>query len=111
MKVKRKMPSRSHTKAPGSTKPRKPIRQVSEKRKAVNAEYSKLRAKFLAEKPKCEVEGCKKAATEVHHKSGRYHGKLLDVSSWLGTCSQHHQFIHHNPLWAKAQGYIQPIHS
>lgn len=100
-------PSRSHTKAPGSTKARKPIRQVSEKRKAVNAEYSKLRAKFLGEKPRCEVEGCKEASTEVHHKSRR-HGKfMLDTSSWLSVCNRCHRRIEENPAWSKAMGYLQ----
>lgn len=112
---KRKMPSRSHTNAPGSTaakkkggdKPRTRIKPVSDKQKVRNAEYSKLRRAFLEERKTCEVEGCKNPSTEVHHKSRR-HGKFfLDTSSWLAACSHCHRRIEDNPAWSKAMGYLQ----
>lgn len=105
----RKMPSRSHTNAPGSTKPRKPIRQVSEKRKSLNAQYSKLRAEFLEKFPQCQVEGCKEAACDVHHR-GRRGKNLCRVDLFMAVCRQHHDTIEVNGLWAKSMGYTIPYH-
>jgi hypothetical protein len=99
-------------KKPGSLKTqRKPISRVSERRREEGEEYSKLRKLFLETFPVCQVEGCKEAATEVHHRSGRFFGQYLNVASWLATCSHHHRYIHDNPAWAKTQKYIIPIYS
>jgi hypothetical protein len=46
------------------------------------------------------------ATTDVHHKKGR--GKyLLDESTWLPVCREHHDKIHANPAWAFEQGYLE----
>ncbi len=107
-----KAPSTAHPqKKPGSLKTqKKPISRVSERRKVEEKEYSKLRKVFLEENPKCQI--CQQEpATEVHHRSGRYHGKYLDVSSWMALGSACHRRVHENPAWAKAQKYIIPIYS
>lgn len=116
-KAKRKMPSRSHTKAPGSTaakkkggdKPRARIKPVSDKQKVRNAEYSKLRKAFLEENPKCQAEGCKELASEVHHR-GRRGKNLCRADLFMAVCRQHHDQIERNGLWAKSMGYTIPYH-
>jgi hypothetical protein len=88
---------------------RKPILKVSERRKVEEKEYSKLRKVFLEENPQCQVEGCKEAATEVHHK-GRRGKNYLRVELFMAVCSQHHDKIEKNGLWAKSMGYTIPYH-
>ena len=54
---------------------------------------------------RCQV--CRKRpATEVHHKTGRIGGDLLDSRYFMGVCSPCHRRIHDNPEWAFAQGYL-----
>lgn len=118
MQAKRKMPSRSHRNAPGSTaakkkggdKPRTRIKPVSDKQKARNAEYSKLRKAFLEENPRCAIFH-HLPSDQVHHVSGRIGDLFLDTSRWLAVSAEGHRQIHDHPAWAKAQGYIQPIYS
>lgn len=112
---KRKMPSRSHRNAPGSTaakkkggdKPRTRIKPVSDKQKARNAEYSKLRKAFLEERKVCQMPGCKKAPDDIHHKRGRKGKNLTDTSTWAALCREHHDYCHQNVSWARQQDWIQ----
>lgn len=84
---------------------RKPIRKVSKKREDQNAEYFRLREKFLKEHPKCECgrDGCRRKATEVHHTRGR--GRyFLVVSTWLAVARVCHRWITDNEKAAKERG-------
>jgi hypothetical protein len=87
-------------------KRRKPINKVSGKRKKENAEYKKLREKFLNEHPVCEamLEGCTGVATDCHHKAGRIGNNFLDVSKFLALCSNCHRIVECSPLMAKEKG-------
>lgn len=82
-----------------------PIKKVSNKRKVENKEYTKLRKAFLESSIYCQVKGCKKLATEVHHKKGRIGKLLTDISYFLGVCRECHNKIELEPLWAKENGY------
>jgi len=83
-----------------SSKPlaKKPINPKSEKMKVLDAAYSKLRRKFMEEKPMCEAKlhCCTGSSTDVHHKKGRgqYH---LVVSTWLSVCRSCHSYIEEHP--------------
>lgn len=122
---------------PKQKKGKKAIPKVAKKRRAKNAEYSKLRAEFLAKHRWCQwwlaensfteadvscrdFGGCfaSKAGAcdevgpipwseEVHHIKGR--GKyFLDVSTWLAVSSEGHRAIHADPKRSYERGYMQP---
>ena len=87
------------------------IPQVSEKRKKQDAEYLKLRARFLTEKPMCEIglPGCTMNATDVHHtRSGEERSVYyLIQSTWLSSCRNCHHHIHMNPAEARTMGWLK----
>jgi hypothetical protein len=74
------------------------IPQVSSKRKKQDAEYLKLRERFLTENPICQVSvaGCMNGSTDVHH---TYAGSNRDAfylvqSTWKAACRNCHDWIH-----------------
>jgi len=84
---------------------------VSSKRKKKDAEYSKLREKFLTENPLCMVKviGCGHGATDVHH---TYAGANRDAfyliqSTWKAVCRNCHDFVHMNPKIAREMGWLK----
>lgn len=112
-----------------------PIRRVSTRRAVQLREYSKLRAKFLAEHPFCQIavelsglaesvviqrEGrhCDWTAprgqrvrdvprsVEIHHRAGRTGEKLNDVSKWLAVCRGNHDWCHQFPSEARAREWL-----
>ena len=85
-------------------KPRKPIRRISPKRAAEQAQYRKVRKEFLAVKAYCEV--CKEVATEVHHHAGRIGRLLCDTKNFHALCFRCHRMAHDNIAWARAMGLI-----
>lgn len=77
-----------------------PIKKVSKKRNIENKEYSKLRLKFLADNPKCFIEGCNKIADTIEHSAGR--GKnYLNVETWKPCCLEHNLELENNPELSK----------
>jgi len=102
-------------KAINSDSPQKPtdykIPLVSSKRKKKDAEYSKLREKYLTENPLCmvKVNGCSHGATDVHHKfSGSDRDTYYLVqSTWLAVCRACHSWIHEHPEDARTMGWLK----
>lgn len=87
------------------------IPQVSSKRKKKDAEYLKLRERFLTQNPVCTVSvtGCMNGATDVHH---TYAGSNRDAfyliqSTWLPTCRNCHNFLHLNPKISREMGWLK----
>jgi hypothetical protein len=87
------------------------IPRVSAKRAKKDAEYSKLRQRYLTENPLCviKVAGCANGATDVHHV---FSGSDRDIyylvqSTFLATCRSCHQWIHNNPEQARILGYLK----
>jgi hypothetical protein len=102
-------------KAINSDSPQKPtdykIPLVSSKRKKKDAEYSKLREKYLTENPLCmvKVNGCSHGATDVHH---TYAGANRDAfylvqSTWKAVCRNCHNYIHEHPEDARTMGLLK----
>lgn len=78
---------------------------VSHKRARENRVYSKLRAGFLADRPRCEwPAGCTQASTDVHHRRGRVGADFLDVARWSAVCRPHHEWIGAHPAAAVEMG-------
>jgi hypothetical protein len=78
---------------PLKKKPSK-IKAASEKRILALAQYKAQRIVFLKEHLICgaDLDGCRKKATEVHHKIGRgIH--LNDTEHWLAICRNCHTWI------------------
>jgi len=74
----------------------------------IDLAYTKLRKKFMEEKPMCEaaLPGCTGQSTDVHHKKGRgqYH---LMVSTWLSVCRHCHTYIEEHPAEAIELGFSE----
>lgn len=86
-------------------KPRKPIRAASKKRAVQLREYRKLKEQIMESKPRCAV--CYyRPAIDLHHKSGKV-GKLLCYEpEIIPICRKCHDKIHHEPAWAKVNGWL-----
>jgi hypothetical protein len=87
------------------------IPRVSAKRAKKDAEYAKLRQRYLTENPLCMVKwsNCTHYATDVHHIRG---GEERDVyyliqSEWAATCRVCHSEIHLNPADARTMGWLK----
>ena len=91
---------------PTNTSPR-----VSAKRAKKDAEYSKLRQRYLTDNQLCviKVAGCTNGATDIHHKfSGSNRDTYYLVqSTWLAVCRACHSWIHENPEKARILGYLK----
>ena len=99
------------SKKPTSQKPKTSIPRVSAKRKKKDAEYLKLRKRYLNDNPLCKVkvDGCSNSATDIHH---TYAGSDRDAfylvqSTWLSTCRNCHNWIHGNPKQARIMNYLK----
>ena len=79
-------------------KARKPLNPKSKRMQTIDLAYSKLRKKFMEQKPMCEaaLPVCNGPSTDVHHKKGRgvYH---LDITTWLPVCRNCHMWIEEHP--------------
>ena len=87
------------------------IPRVSSKRKQKDAEYLKLRDKYLANYDLCMVvvSGCSHKATDVHH---TYAGSnreafYLVQSTWKAVCRNCHDWIHAHPQEARVMGWLK----
>ncbi len=87
------------------------IPQVSAKRKKKDAEYLKLRQRFLTENPLCvvKVNGCGHSATDVHHthSGSNREAFYLIQSTWLSVCRNCHNHIHEHPAEAREIGWLK----
>ena len=87
------------------------IPRVSAKRAKKDAEYAKLRIRYLTENNLCRVmvNGCGNGATDVHHKfSGSDRDTYYLVqSTWLAVCRACHSWIHENPEKARIMGWLK----
>lgn len=82
------------------------IAKESKKRKDENKEYSKERKEYLKVNNKCMagLDGCKKVATQIHHRKGRVGKLLTDTKYWLPVCEDCHRKIEDNPQMAYEKG-------
>ncbi len=76
-----------------------------EVRKEQEKEYLKKKKAYLAIHKTCEVEDCKKAATDLHHKKTRIGNMLTDEKYFMAVCRKCHTKITTNSKWAIQQGY------
>ena len=87
------------------------IPQVSSKRKKKDAEYLKLRERFLTENPICQISvaGCMNGATDVHHTcaGSNRDAFYLVQSTWKATCRVCHNWVHEHPEEARILGYLK----
>lgn len=86
-------------------KQRTPIRKVSKALAKKLRIYHARRKMYLEAHPNCEVFTCAAYSVDLHHKHGR--GKyLLDESTWMGICRDHHEMVKADPIWARKYGYL-----
>lgn len=81
-----------------------PIKPVSDKMTKELAKYRRLRSQYLEATPTCEVRGCNRASSEIHHRRGRLQ-YLCVVEYFLAVCRPCHQHIEMNVDWSKENGY------
>ena len=89
----------------------KVIPQVSAKRKKLDVEYLKLRAKHMEKFPLCEigVKGCTKIGTDIHHTfaGANRDAYYLIQSTWIVVCRNCHNIIHLEPANARLMGWLK----
>jgi hypothetical protein len=87
------------------------IPRVSAKRAKKDAEYLKLRERYLTENPLCmvKVSGCMHNATDVHHTfaGSNREAFYLVQSTWLGVCRSCHDWIHNHPEEARIMNWLK----
>lgn len=55
--------------------------------------YTRRKTLFLIEHNRCEFPlGCDMPSVVVHHRRGRFGGRLLDERYWAGSCHDHNDF-------------------
>lgn len=90
---------------------RSKIRPVSSKRQKQDAEYMKLRERFLTENNLCQIKfpGCTHFATDVHHKYAGANRAVyyLIQSTWAATCRSCHDRVHNSPQEARDLGWLK----
>ena len=79
------------------------IKPVSDRRKKINEEYSKVRKSYLLAHPRCEV--CGAPACDIHHKKRRG-ANLCAEHTFMACCRPCHHRIETNPAWAREKGYL-----
>lgn len=81
------------------------LKPASAKRRRALDEYFRLRSEYLKANPRCHMGGCRKRATQVHHKAGR--GPNLNrTETWMAVCFGCHADIHANPNQSRKDGYL-----
>lgn len=98
---------RPYPKPERKEKVKKGIPKVSAKKKHGLKEYKKVRADYLAKHPLCQVDGCRRFASDIHHKKGKIGELLCDASHFLAVCRTCHQRVELQPNWAKEMGYSE----
>lgn len=87
------------------------IPRVSSKRKQKDAEYLKLRERYLTENPLCmvKVNGCMHNATDVHHTfaGSNREAFYLVQSTWKAVCRNCHDYIHAHPSEARTMNWLK----
>jgi hypothetical protein len=87
------------------------IPRVSAKRAKKDAEYTKLRQRYLTENPLCvvNVNGCMHNATDIHHifAGSNRDAFYLVQSTFLAVCRNCHSWVHLNPEKARILGYLK----
>lgn len=85
-------------KKPKETKPRIPIKPVSDKRGKLDRAYSTMAQQFKNTHPDCmaQLPGCSHVTHHVHHLySGASRSKYyLDSTTWITCCNHCHHMIH-----------------
>jgi hypothetical protein len=85
------------------------IKKVSDKKKKLDALYTKLRKVQLEKFPICQINTaeCTKQSTEIHHAAYRTGDNYLGVDTWFATCRNCHSFIHENPTISREKGWLK----
>jgi hypothetical protein len=81
------------------------IKPVSDKRTIELKKYSALRRHYLDIHQICEVVGCCKVATDIHHQISRTNENLLDTNYFMAICRDHHIYYTANSKEAIEKGY------
>jgi hypothetical protein len=84
---------------------------VSSKRKKKDAEYLKLRERFLSEHSMCELNYpcCSNGASDVHHTfaGANRDAFYLVQSTWKAACRACHKYLHEHPAEARILGHLK----
>ncbi len=89
--------------------PRKPLKPISDKRKARHLAWQETSKRIRRERPWCEVQGsgCRRRSTEVHHILQRSLGGDDEDSNLLSCCGWCHAWVHENITEATEAGFLR----
>lgn len=83
------------------------IKQVSEKRAALNREYAKESRPFWNDKA-CQIRSpvCTGQAQGIHHRKGKVTKEdLMDKRYWMAACNYCNSYVESHHEWARNMGY------
>jgi hypothetical protein len=85
------------------------IKKISDKKKKLDALYTKLRRIELEKYPTCQIhtDYCTGKSTEIHHAAYRTGENFLGVDTWFATCRECHSWVHLNPKTARELGFLK----
>src|SRR5699024_3555694 len=80
------------------------IKQVSNKKSKELSKYRRLRDEYMKVNSFCEVRGCSRKATDLHHRVSREFA-LVDIAVFMAVCRECLNKIEENDRWARDNGY------
>ena len=87
------------------------VPKVSDKRKKQDAEYLKLRYRFLSDNTMCKINvaGCSTKASDIHHTfaGANREAFYLIQSTWMASCRACHSYLHEHPAIAREMGWLK----
>ena len=89
-----------------SRKPKRPLPQMSPRRRSDSRLYRTIAREFLELNPVCER--CGAASQCVHHWAGR-RSNYLRKETWRASCIACNDFAKTNPAQARAEKWIAPV--
>ena len=91
------------------------IKSVSTKKLKELSEYRVKRDSFMKINIYCQVKGCGKGSTNLHHKAGRNGSLLTNVKYFMACCSDCHprriHFEQDYEGWSRENGYILTVNT
>jgi hypothetical protein len=89
--------------------PHSPIKQKSDKQKAIDKAYSLMRKAYMSQNPLCNIKIpgiCTGPSCDVHHMEGRGIQTLVQ-STWISCCRACHSWVHLNSKQARTLGFLK----
>ena len=85
----------------------------SDKLRGIMAALGPLYEDFIEKKPMCEIQSpeCTQAAETIHHTAGRGVKTIMNIKTWISSCSNCNLYVEKHDAWAREKGFKVSRHS